>query len=366
MRFSVGQEFEGLEFVRVLQPSERSVAYIVRDAISQRLEYLKLVPESLQQDEKQLQRFMREARLHAALAHPNIARFYSVRRIDGELVMTREWVEGESLASKLAAGPIPTPQAIDYLAQSLLALEYAHGQGVVHRDFNPHKLLITESGIVKLTGFDLARRPNDPRLTGTGVIMGSVDYMSPEQVKGLGAAEARSDLYACGVVAFQAVTGRLPYERKNEFEVMVAHVEEPAPSARAVNETVTAELDAVIRRAMAKEPDERYQSAGELRDALLKVANLQLRREVETMRRTAAPEPAVAAFPAPTVPPPQPIPEPMVELEAVELSPAVDLSQLGEAWNRGSGDLSRALGIAIAGFSVGLLFFLAGMILMKL
>ena len=366
MRFSVGQEFEGLEFVRVLQPSERSVAYIVRDVISQRMEYLKLVPESLQQNEKQLQRFMREARLHAGLAHPNIAQFYSVRRIDGELVITREWVEGESLASKLAAGPIPTPQAIDYLAQALLALEYAHGQGVVHRDFKPHKLLITESGIVKLTGFDLARRPNDPRLTGTGVIMGSVDYMSPEQVKGLGAAEERSDLYACGVVAFQSVTGKLPYARTSEFEVMVAHVEDPIPSAREVNETVTAELDAVIRRAMAKEPDDRYQSASEFRDALLEVANLQLEREVESMHRTVAPAPVIAAVPPPTPPAPPPIPKPVVEPELVEISPDVDLSQLGEAWNRGSGDLSRAVGIAIAGFSVCMLVILAGMILLKL
>ena len=97
MRFSIGQELEGLEFLEVLRSKDQSVAYKVRDTITQRLEYLKLVPSNVHADNETLERFLREARVHASLEHPNIARFYSARRLDGELVMTREWVEGESL-----------------------------------------------------------------------------------------------------------------------------------------------------------------------------------------------------------------------------------------------------------------------------
>ena len=140
-----------------------------------------------------------------------------MRRLDGELVMTREWVDGQPLESKIAAGPLPAPQAEDYIGQTLLALQNAHAQGVIHRDISPSSLLITESGIVKLTGFDLARSPSDPRLTGTGVVLGNVHYMAPEQVKGLAEAEARSDLYACGVVLFETVTGETAIRGKDRL-----------------------------------------------------------------------------------------------------------------------------------------------------
>ena len=354
MRFAVGQEHDGLEFIRVLQPSKNSVSYVVRDVISQRLEHLKLVPDHLQQDEETTKRFLREAKLHAALAHPNVAQFYSVRRIDGALVMTREWVEGETLASKITAGPIPAPQAIDYLGQALVALGHAHGQGVIHRDITPHSLLVTESGVVKLTGFNLARSMADPRLTSTGVVMGSVHYIAPEQVKGMSEAEERSDLYACGVVLFEAVTGHRPYERDSDFDVMLAHVDDPVPFPSELNESIAAELEDVIRKALAKDPAERFQTAGEFREALLAEADLEMRR---SLKSSVVPE----SPPLTDVPQPEPTPHYTPAGEPFQMDPGA----MTGAWTRDTADISRMLGIAIAGFSVGLLIFLGSMILIN-
>ena len=354
MRFSVGQEHDGLEFVRILRPSKRSVAYVVRDVVSERLEYLKVVPEHLQQNEESIQRFMREAKLHAGLSHVNIAQFYSVRRLDGELVMTREWVEGETIESKIAASALPVPQAVDYIGQALLALQHAHGQGVIHRDITPACLLITESGVLKLMGFDLARSVADPRLTGTGVVMGSVHYMAPEHVKGLARAEERSDLYALGAVLFEAVTGRRPFERKSDFDVMLAQVDDPPPSPRELNEMISPGLEQVIYRALEKDPEKRFQNAAEFREALLSEADSEVRRSLHPA------EPVEISVEAAALPPPAgpPAAEPVT-------APAEVLGACGnDDWTPPSSDISRLAGFAIAAFSVGLLFFLGGMILL--
>ncbi len=268
MRFKVGEELDGLEFLRTVSGSSHSVAYVVRDVITQRLEYLKLVPDNLQEDTDALERFLREARLHARLSHPNIAQFYSVRRIKGTLVMTREWIEGESLSSKLADGPLSIPQAVDYVSQGLAALGYAHGQGVIHRNVTSDNLLITESGVVKLTGFDLARGVADPRLTSTGVTLGSVHYMAPEQVKGLIFAGERSDLYAIGMVLYEAVVGDVAFRRESHFDVMMAQVSAPLEFPRDREQALPPALEAVIRRALEKDPAARFQSAAEFQGKL--------------------------------------------------------------------------------------------------
>ena len=274
MRFSVGQELDGLEFLEVLASSDRSVAYKVRDTISRRLEYLKLVPRSVQDDKESLERFMREARIHASLEHPNIARFYSSRKIDGELVLTREWIEGDTLASRFTDGPLPLPHAIDYLSQALAALQYAHGRGVAHRNVTPRKIMITRQGAVKLTGFDLARGSADPRLTRPGVTLGSVHYMAPELVNGTGQANERTDLYAAGVILYETLTATKPFDGKNQFETMLAQVESHAEPPSRLNADVSPELEQVVCKALEKNPEVRYHTADEFRQDLMKVAEL--------------------------------------------------------------------------------------------
>ena len=263
MRFSTGQVLEGLEFLEVMRSSDESIAYKVRDTFSQRLEFLKLVPASINGDQETLERFMREARLHASLEHPNIARFYSARQIDGEVVMTREWVEGESVSRKLRAGPLPIAQAVDYVKQTLLALSYAHAKGVVHRSVTSENLLVTEQGVVKLTGFDMARGFSDPRLTRTGVAMGSVHYLSPEQVEGTADLDIRSDVYSLGVVLYETLTGTRPFERENHFDVLLAHVEADLDPPSLRNPELSGHLEQVVLKAMAKDQEERYQTADE-------------------------------------------------------------------------------------------------------
>ena len=360
MRFSVGQELDGLEFLEVLASSDQSIAYKVRDAISRRLEYLKLVPRTLQEDKEELERFMRQARVHASLAHPNIAQFYSSRQIDGELAITREWVDGESLASKLASGPLPVSQAIDYVCQVLTALQYAHARGTVHRNITSDNLLISEQGVVKLTGFDLARGCADPRLTRTGVTLGSVHYMAPEQVQGLGQADERSDLYAVGVVLYETITGKKPFERESHFDVLVAHVEfDPEPPAQR-NAEVPPELDEVVLKSLAKSPDGRYQTAdeflGDLRSVAVKSA----------LKPAAAPkegeeeqeEKETEALAASTV-------QPAAGSQQLDDVPETIPWTSTDQWRRDVPENVKLAGLGLVGFSLGLLLFLLGVMLLK-
>ncbi len=353
MKFSVGQQLDGVEFLRVLSSSGPNVAYLVRDMITGRLEYLKLVPGGPARNEETVERFLREARLHARLKHPNIAQFYSARYVGGDLTMTREWIEGESLASKLAGGPLGVYRAVDYIGQALLALEYAHGQGVVHRNITSDNLLITESGIVKLTGFDLARGAADLRLTRAGVTLGSVHYMAPEQIRGLAHADERSDLYAVGVVLYEAITGKRPFEGDSHFDVMLAQVEQGLKPPSRLNETVPPEVDAVVMRALAKDPGQRYQAAADFRRELVQTVR---EREEDLAEPAATAE--LAEEPAPVAPPPLPEPEPLK-------SPEVISSVAASEWDAGSSEPAKTLGIALIGFGLGLALFLGGLLLLN-
>ena len=305
MRFSAGQVLEGLEFLEVLRSSDDAVAYKVRDTFSQRLEFLKLVPARINGDKEAMDRFTREARVHASLEHPNIARFYSARQIDGEVVMTCEWVEGESVAQKLLTGPLPRAQGADYVKQTLAALSYAHAKGVVHRNITSANLLVTEQGVVKITGFGLARGFSDPRLTRTGVPIGTVHYMSPEQVQGTSELDIRSDLYSLGVVLYEALTGTRPYERENHFDVLLAHVEAKLDPPSVRNPEIPEPLEQVVLKAMTKDPEERFQTADEfLWDLKAAVDQDQPSAEAKSAPEPPPPPPPLIEKPAELAPPP--------------------------------------------------------------
>lgn len=368
MRFSAGQELEGLEFLEVLSSSDRSIAYKVRDTISRRLEYLKLVPRSVREDKESLERFMREARIHASLEHPNIARFYSSRHIDGELVLTREWIEGETLASRFAKEPLQLPQAIDYLGQALSALQYAHGRGVAHRNVTPRKIMITRQGVVKLTGFDLARGCTDPRLTRTGVTLGSVHYMAPELVNGTGQANERTDLYAAGVILYETITARKPFDGNNQFDIMLAHVESDAEPPSRLNPDVSPELEQVVGRALQKNPDLRYQTADEFRQDLMRMAESLRLKAFGEEPSTTPPSPSVGS-PGPR--PPAPISDkdeeaPATHLMAPPAQPPLPVivpdsvqPLTADRATTGLPDTVKLLGLGLLGFSIGLLVFLS-------
>src|SRR5579862_6938295 len=152
MGLEIGKTVDGYEIVEVLGSSKTGVAYKVRNVFAQRFEVLKVLPKNIQDDDEQNARFLREIKVHAQLLHPNIVTFYNAREMDGQLVMTTEFVAGADLAKRLEAGPIAWREACDYAGQVLSALGYAHAHGIVHRGLSSGKLILTPEGNVRLTG----------------------------------------------------------------------------------------------------------------------------------------------------------------------------------------------------------------------
>ncbi len=268
MAFAVGQRVGDYDLIDILDSAKTGVTYKVRNVLAQRFEMLKLLPKTLQEDRERVDRFLREIKVHARLTHPNIVTFYNATQVEGQLVMTTELVEGMTLAQKLDSGPLPSSEAVRLVDQVLAALIHAHGQNVVHREITPSNLMITADGTVKLSGFGLAKALTDPQLTQVGTMMGALEYMSPEQVKGVGTLDARTDIYSLGAVLYQLATGKLPFQSKSQFDILMAHINQTPTFPSEVNPAVPKELDAIILKALAKDPAQRYQSAKEFRAAL--------------------------------------------------------------------------------------------------
>lgn len=228
---------------------------------------LKLVAPELAADDSFRERFERESRVLASIDHPNVIPVFEAGEADGRLFISMRWVEGTDLSS-LVAGPALAPRrAVDLVGKVAGALDAAHARGLVHRDVKPGNVLIEPEGgseRVFLTDFGLSKRVgSEASLTGTGQWVGTLDYVAPEQIEGR-AVDARVDVYALGCVLFQALTGRVPFERDSDAAKLWAHMSEAPPSAAGARSDVPTELDAVITRAMAKDPDERFPSAGDL------------------------------------------------------------------------------------------------------
>src|SRR5437879_4658652 len=185
MAIKPGQTFGDYEVVDLIESSKNGVTYKVRNALLQRWEALRVLPRTLQDDQEKATRFLREAKVHARINHPNIVSFYHATQLAGQLVMTTELVEGTTLADRMELGPIPLPEALSYASQVLAALAHAHASGIVHRDITPSNIILTAGGGVKLTGFGLAKTITDPQLTQPGTVIGSLDYISPEQIRGV-------------------------------------------------------------------------------------------------------------------------------------------------------------------------------------
>jgi serine/threonine protein kinase len=245
--------------------------YKVRNTLTDRVEAMKVLLPDLSDQKDLADRFLREIKVLASLHDPNIAELRTALTIDNQLVMIIEYVEGITLAARLLQGPIRYADSLSYIDQILAALSYAHARQIVHRDIKPANMMLTPQGIVKLMDFGIARSGNDLGLTMTGTTLGSIAYMSPEQVR-CEAIDARSDLYSVGVSLYEMITGQRPYVSDNNFEVMQAHLQVPPTPPIELKPDLPVVLSQLMLMAMAKDPAQRFQSADALRAALKSVA----------------------------------------------------------------------------------------------
>lgn len=245
------------------------VVFLAEHQRMQRRVALKVLPPSAMRNHTAVERFHREVKALGSLSHPNIITAHDADEAGGLHFFVMEYVEGEDLAALVKRrGALPVAQALNYLVQAARALEYAHGKKLVHRDIKPSNLLVDADGKVKLLDLGLARfteqaKEGDQDLTGVGV-MGTPDYMAPEQAERTKSADARSDIYSLGATLFYLLTGRAVYGGESVLERVLAHINQPIPSLREANGEVSAALDRVFRKMVSKKPEQRYQTVGEL------------------------------------------------------------------------------------------------------
>ena len=311
-----------------------------------------------------LDRLYREAQACAGLTHPHIVTVFDAGEIGGSVYIAMEYVLGENLATILSKGSLPFDERLQIILQMLEALQAAHEGGVIHRDVKPANVIRQPNGSIKLVDFGLARTEDAEPLTATGIVMGTLDYASPEQLRGEHV-DHRTDIYSTGIVAYELVAGRRPFVRNTDIPALIYKiVHEPPPPLNEYLRTTFPALDAIITRAIAKEPDDRYLSAIAMHEALKafvsesreQIASIQLALaqasdpdartgERQRSRPSTASTRPVRDSDAPTLPPSAntaaPAPAPM--------PPPASASGLPKSWIAG--------GLAIAAAALAAVFF---------
>lgn len=326
--------------------------YKVRNVISDRIEAMKVLLPDLAGRQELATRFLREIKLMASLNHPNIAQLRTAFTADNQLVMIMEYVEGTTLADRLEKhGPIPVPEALNYISQVLDALSYAHGQHIIHRDIKPANIMVTPQGAVKLMDFGIARAGDGHSLTMTGTTLGSLGYMSPEQVKGE-VTDARSDLYSVGVSLYEMVTGQRPFRADSDFSLMAAHVKEPPKPPVELQPGLPPALNEIILMAISKDPAQRFQSADAFANALRSVSVAAAAEKAAALDASDAStaEYTVAAPSVPVTPPKQVVTPVRAPTAAKPAAVSVPASVLAQSSPPSSGH--RGLYMALGAFIV--------------
>ena len=267
MAFEPGQRIGDYEVVAKLGAGGLGVVYEVRHLISQRREAMKILLPEKSGTADMAERFRREVQTLATLSHPNIAALHTAFYNGNQLAMVMELVHGETLEDRRVRVGVTLTQVLDYIAQVLQALVYAHRLGVVHRDIKPSNIMITEAGAVKLLDFGIAFQEQASHLTRTGYLLGSLNYMSPEQVSG-GEATARSDIYSVGITLYELLTGELPISGKTSYEIMMGHMQRIPVPPHERNREIPVVVSEEVMRALAKDPAQRFQSAEEFLQGL--------------------------------------------------------------------------------------------------
>ena len=244
-----------------------SNVFRAHDRLLERSVAIKVLHEQFSADEDYVERFRREARSVAQLAHPNIVTVIDRGEEDGRQYIVFEYVEGENLKGLLSHGALPVDQALRYGLQIAGALDFAHKRGLVHRDVKPQNVLLTEEGEPKVTDFGIARSVDVQSVTQSGTVLGTSDYIAPEQARGE-QVDQRTDIYSLGVMLYELLTGEVPYSGDNFVAVAMQHLHDPVPSVLDRRRDVPVRLDLAVQRAMAKDPDDRFDSMEGLIDEL--------------------------------------------------------------------------------------------------
>ncbi len=293
----IGRTISHYRVIGKLGAGGMGVVYEAEDIRLNRRVALKFLPENLAHDPKALQRFKREAYAASSLNHASICTIYEVEEHEGQPVIVMELLEGESLKERIRNGPVSTDELLELGIQTSDALAAAHAKGIIHRDIKPANIFVASSERVKILDFGLAKavpghrpeiEPDEESLTVEGVIPGTTAYMSPEQVRGE-EIDGRSDLFSLGVVLYEAATGKRPFAGKNRVLIMNAILNEKPVTPSRVNKELPAGMDTIIVKALAKDREQRYQHASEMR------ADLQaMKRETDSARVMTSAKPVAA------------------------------------------------------------------------
>ncbi len=276
--------------------------FIAHDSELDRKVAVKLLAASLVNDAEVLERFEREARLTAKLDHPNIVPIYDVGRHEGRPFIVMKLLQGDSLVGRLRAkGGFTAEETLKLMRQLALGLDYIHGQGFIHRDIKAGNIFVSPEGLATILDFGILRQMSATTgITRTGMVMGTPHYMAPEQALGLKDVDHRVDLYALGVVLFECLTGTLPFEADSELRLIQLQAHAPPPEILERAPWIPRAVADVVKRALAKKPDDRFNSAAELL-AALEAAYLEAKSSKSSLPVVAGPPPAVSPHTAPSL-----------------------------------------------------------------
>jgi eukaryotic-like serine/threonine-protein kinase len=283
----IGKQLGSYQVIAVLGIGGMGEVYLARDERLQRKLVLKLLPQHFTRVVDRVRRFEREARAASALNHPNIITIYDIGEIAGTYFIAAEYVEGQTLRQMLERGSLRIKDAITICSQIADALDAAHEAGLVHRDIKPENVMVRPDGYVKVLDFGLVKLmepglleqqpdPRDPHRTNPGTVLGTVAYMSPEQASGI-EVDHRSDIFSLGVLMYELLTGVLPFKGVTTASMLDAIISHQPAALTSLNKGANFELERIINRALEKERDLRYQTAGDFRAELKR-----LQRELDS------------------------------------------------------------------------------------
>jgi serine/threonine-protein kinase len=265
----IGQVFGNYKIEQKLGEGGMGEVFRGVDMMLEREVAIKFLRPELASQAQVVERFRSEAVTLAKLNHPNIATLYSFMRQGDSFIMVLEFVRGVTLDHVIQQrGSIPVDQAIPIFCQMLDGIQEAHNYGIIHRDIKPANMMLTEKGTLKVLDFGIARILGTARMTRQGNIIGTIEYMSPEQVRGF-ETDARSDIYSLGMLLYEMLTGRCPFDIQNEFELMKAQIEQYPVPPRQLNPAIPEVVEQAIWKSIAKDPAQRFQNAAEFRGFLL-------------------------------------------------------------------------------------------------